>query len=124
MRTWFAGWMLLLVGLALPAAGGPARVCLGDLLPAAVEEESGDCCPDCDPSGSDPCCVELDELPDVVAPAVEPDLPLPPLAERGAEPLPAPAAPSVPGRGVFSATPIRGPTSPAAYRATLEIWLI
>jgi hypothetical protein len=105
--------------MMLPVAAMPLRVCL--LEDKRVDP---DCCSDCDrqSDGRDPCCMDVDPLPDsqtpqpliVLPPVIVIDLPettilKPVMMESGCD--------------IFELSePIRGPTSPAAYRAVLGVW--
>ena len=118
--------LLACLGMMIPLAGSPLRLCLLEnrLLPGGAEcgAEKDPCCPDCGDHHEDPCCVELEELPDAPVPLYPDELPAPLVMD-----LPSPAfiAPlPVLGAGSVhrAATPIRGPDTPAAHRALLGVW--
>lgn len=121
-----AAFLLACLGMMIPLAGSPLRLCLLEnrLLVGGsgcgVEEEP--CCPDCGDHHEDPCCVELEELPDAPAPVVPDELPAPPVMDLPefacVAPPPLLAACSVHA----AATPIRGPDTPASHRALLGVW--
>jgi hypothetical protein len=127
MKRVIAAFLLACLGMMIPLAGSPLRLCLLEnrLLVGGSEcggEEKDPCCPDCGDHHEDPCCVELDELPDVPVPQAPDELPVPPVMD-----LPAPAF--VAPRTIFTAcsvhlaaTPVRGPDTPAAHRALLGVW--
>lgn len=131
MRRAIAAFLLVCLGVIIPLAGSPVRICLldGKLLMPGISECSRDtvkapCCPDCGEKehGDSPCCLAIDELPDATPPAIADPLPaaivmdLPEPLFRIPAPAPATAA-------VFrAAVPIRGPDSPAARRAVLGVW--
>ncbi len=126
MRRVIAAFLLACLGMMIPLAGSPLRLCLLEnrLLVggSGCGAEKDPCCPDCGDHHEDPCCVELEELPEAPAPAVPDDLPSPPVMD-----LPAPAfiapPPLIRGGSVhFAATPIRGPDTLAAHRSWLGVW--
>jgi hypothetical protein len=128
MKRWVAAFLLWCLGMMIPAVASPLRFCLidGSTHPLGLLVDGGKskCCDDCTPESedTDPCCVELEQPPDASIPqipAVLPaqfasDLPLLPWLIR----MPVDTALT----GPVVARPIRGPTSPAAYRAILEVW--
>jgi hypothetical protein len=101
------------------------RICLIELGFVSVAEDS-QCCPDCDREDEQPssCCIDLEELPDATVPQSPTELPVALLVEMP----PALSVISIPleshQRSFFLSVPIRGPTSPSAYRAVLGIWSI
>jgi hypothetical protein len=126
MKRVIAAILLACLGMMIPLAGSPLRLCLLEnrLLVGGLEcgGEKDPCCPDCGDRHEDPCCVELEELPEAPAPAVPDDLPSPPVMD-----LPAPAfiapPPLIHGGSVHCASaPIRGPDTPAAHRSWLGVW--
>jgi hypothetical protein len=125
MRKVIATFLLACLGMMLPTAALPLRVCF--LEPQIFMADGGPdskCCPDCtrESDESDPCCVDLEALPD--APAPQPSIELPPaiitfICENA---ILAPLRIER-DRKVFARPErIRGPTSPAAHRAVLGIW--
>ncbi|MFM2242936.1 MAG: hypothetical protein RLZ97_1791 [Verrucomicrobiota bacterium] len=125
MRQLLAILLLTCFGMMLPAAAVPVRVCILErALVAGGGDEDRKCCPDCNRGEPDhaSCCLDLEGLPDTSAP--QPMIELPPLiaADLPADTWLSPVVTEL-GRKAFSASePIRGPTSPAAYRAVLGIW--
>jgi hypothetical protein len=132
MRKTLAALLLVCLGILIPLAASPVRVCLldGTITSAVFPAGSGDscedseCCPDCDRDADPeaPCCVDLDELPD--SPVPHPPVELPPavFAELPQHACPE-AALAEPVRVVFTRSEsIRGPDSPTAYRAVLGVW--
>jgi len=124
MRKVVAMLLLICVGIMIPASASPARICFLEFGLKSCQAESK-CCPDCnrDSGLPDPCCMDLEELPDAPAPQLPVELP----AAAGAD---VPASFCAARRVLtehywersFVSKPIRGPTSPAAYRAVLGIW--
>lgn len=128
MRQFLAILLLVCFGMMLPTAALSVRVCTSEQTIYIVgSSEDNNCCSDgCheeDPdSHSDPCCLELEKLPDTLLP--QPTIELPPFV-AAALPTSAFLAPAVNELGSQEFAPsdqIRGPTSPAAYRAVLGIW--
>ncbi len=119
MRNLIAALMLACLGIMLPAMAGPLRFCLIEECLLIATEES-DCCPDCDRSADQPCCVDLDALPDAAPPQLA--LELPPVTARELPAIAIPAALESDHRLKSGAKPIRGPASPTAHRAVLGIW--
>lgn len=126
MERLVATILLACLGMIIPLAGSPLRLCLLEnrLLVGGSDcgEEKDPCCPDCGDHHEVPCCVELEKLPDVPVPPAPDVLPGP-----FAMDLPQPAF--VAPRPTFTAcsvhlaaTPIRGPDTPAAHRALLGVW--
>ena len=123
VRQILSALLLVCVGILIPASASPVRICF---LKFELNSSQGDskCCKDCSQESGqpDPCCLDLEELPDsgtpqvpvVLPPAIVSDVPV------GLCPIHAMTWISVRNFGV--STPIRGPTSPAAYRAVLGIW--
>jgi hypothetical protein len=126
MKRVIAAVLLACLGMMVPLAGSPLRLCLLEnrLLLGGSEcgAEKDPCCPDCGDHHEDPCCVELEELPDAPVPPAPDDLPVLPAMDLPgpafAAPRPVAAACSV----HRAATPIRGPDTPAARRALLGVW--
>jgi hypothetical protein len=126
MKRVIAAFLLACLGMMIPLAGSPLRLCLLEnrwlVGGSECDGEKDPCCPDCGDPREDPCCVELEELPEAPAPAIPDDLPSPPVMHLQ---VPASIAPPPLIRGGsvhFAATPIRGPDSPAARRAWLGVW--
>lgn len=131
MQRLLAAVLMFCFGIMLPLAASPVRMCLmeGTIhvpgFPAiGVADTHGDaCCPDCG-NHDQPCCAELQKLPDSTLPATFPDLP--PLV--GID-LPgvwflAPLEPVVLDPAFHPSVPIRGPDTPSEHRAVLAIWRI
>lgn len=126
MQRLVAAILLACLGMMIPLAGSPLRLCLLEnrLLVggSGCGAEKDPCCRDCGDSPEDPCCVELEEMPDVPVPPVPDELPAPPVMDL---PEPAFVAPPPVLAAVsvhLAATPIRGPDTPAAHRAVLGVW--
>ena len=117
--------------MIFPLAGSPVRFCVLDhkvLIQGSgtcgKEAKKKTCCPDCSEKKSkdDPCCLEVDHLPDATPPAVPDNVP-PALVMDLPEPMfMAPVMAPVLEHVFVAATPIRGPDTPAARRAVLGIW--
>ncbi len=125
MRKLIATMLLFCVSLMTLTSASPTRICLIELGLISVPEDSK-CCPDCDREGELPssCCIDIEDLPDATAPESPTGLPAALLVEMPPE-LTVTLTPQNSRHRIFSITnPIRGPTSPAAYRAVLGIWRI
>ena len=119
MRRAIAVFLLACLGMLVPLAASPLRVCLMETKAA----EAAACCAKChqDPKHDPGCCVEI-EQPDAPLPgfpaglpaAIALDLPQPVFVLPPAELLPAIA------QDYFE--PIRGPDTPCRLRAILSIW--
>ena len=122
MRSALAIFLIFCVGMMIPAPASSVRVCLLEqrIISLCPQVE---CCEDCEKNQNppDPCCVEVEKLPDVAVPHAPLGLPPAIVTEIAIPVSPQPAA-GVELK-VFSASePIRGPDSPTAYRAVLGIW--
>ena len=132
MRKSLAAFLLVCLGVLIPLAASPVRVCLLDgtitsaaFPPGAPDEcADGGCCPDCnrDADPQAPCCVDLEELPDSSVP--HPPVELPPAVFAELPPHACPEASIAEPFRSGSHRPVanRGPASPAAYRAVLGTW--
>ena len=117
--------LLACFGILLPTAASPVRVCMLEnrLLVSEVDSDSN-CCSDCtrETDERNPCCMDLEALPDASAPQPSVDLPPITITELQVAAIPPPMTVDL-YRWIDSPTgAIRGPTSPAAYRAVLSIW--
>lgn len=123
VREMLAVLLLFCVGLLIPASASPVRICFLELGINSYQNDSK-CCEDCsqETEQPDPCCHDLDELPDSPAPKLPVELPAAVISDVPTSVcLNSLLAPT--WRCFFSVSrPIRGPTSPAAYRAVLGIW--
>ena len=123
MRKVLAAFLLFCVGIMISASATPVRICLLDSSLETGREDSK-CCSDCtrETETSDPCCHDLEQLPD--SPVPQDPVELPPLVMADLPPpfFIAPVVNRVRGESVHASGPIRGPTSPAAHRAVLGIW--
>ena len=122
MRRAIAAFLLACLGMMLPLAAAPVRICL--IENKIMEAGDKPCCPKCqkETKHDSGCCVQLEELPDAplagfpegVPPLMVVDLPpqtflLPPVA-------------LVPVELFSAAAPIRGPDEPCRLRAKLGVW--
>jgi hypothetical protein len=127
MRRAIAALLLVCLGILVPLAATPVRLCLLEqrlLVPGAMEcglKESA-CCPDCGDHHEEPCCLDLEDLPDAPAPSFPQGLPAIAAIDLPAPVFVLPPAVLVEDSGFEAAVPIRGPDSPAAWRARLEVW--
>lgn len=123
MRRLLAALLLVCVGILIPAGATPVRFCFLELGLNSAQEESK-CCPDCnqDTKRPDPCCLDLEELPDARAPQLPRELPPAVVVDAPSMLCPSPVMTVIHRDSFFESKPIRGPTSPAAYRAVLGIW--
>lgn len=126
MKRFAALLLLACLGMMIPLAGSPLRLCLLEnrLLVGGSEcgGERDPCCPDCGDHHEDPCCVELEELPDAPAPVVPDELPAPPVMDLPEFACVVPPPLLVACSVHAAAAPIRGPDTPAAHRALLGVW--
>lgn len=123
MRKVLAAFLLFCVGIMVSASATPVRICLLNASLESAKEEST-CCTDCtrEAEKSEPCCHDLEQLPD--APVPQDPVELPPAVVADLPPVlfVSPVL-TVVYQEMFSVSePIRGPTSPAAHRAVLGIW--
>jgi hypothetical protein len=123
MRKILAAFLLVCLGILLPLAASPLRFCLMqggayDFLSASQE-----CCTDCQ-QGSEPapCCVELEKLPDISPPLGPLEVPPAVLVELGEISHPVSVRVLQPPHHAPVMPPIRGPTTPSAFRAVIGIW--
>jgi len=124
MRRVLAALLLFCVGILIPASASPVRICFLELEMNSNQANSR-CCTDCSQGTEqpDPCCHDLEKLPDSQAPVLRVELPAAMITDVPAGLCPAPVMIARNSRGCFpESAPIRGPTSPAAYRAVLGIW--
>ena len=115
--------LLFCVGMMIPASASPVRVCLLELQLKSKPSEAK-CCTDCSRGSEqpDPCCHDLEELPDAPAPQLPTGLPPVVITDLPSSICRNPVMKEL-DLGCFAVSePIRGPTSPAAYRAVLGIW--
>lgn len=126
MQRLVAAILLACLGMIIPLAGSPLRLCLLEnrLLVGGSDcgEEKDPCCPDCGDHHEDPCCVELEEMPDVPVPPAPDELPAPLVMDLPKVAFVAPPPVITDGLVHLAATPIRGPDTPAAHRAVLGVW--
>jgi hypothetical protein len=115
--------LLFCVGILIPASASPVRICLLELGMSSAQEESK-CCPDCSQGTEQPdsCCLDLEELPDASAPQLPTEIPAVVMVDVPLSLCPTPMVTELHRGFSPSSEPIRGPTSPAAYRAVLGIW--
>lgn len=126
MQRLVAAILLACLGMMIPLAGSPLRLCLLEnrLLVggSACGGEKDPCCPDCGDHHEEPCCVELEEMPDVPVPPAPDELPAPTVMDLPDPAFVAPPLVLAAGSVHLAATPIRGPDTPAAHRAWLGVW--
>lgn len=127
MRRVIAALLLVCLGIMVPLAAMPVRLCLLEhrvLVPGASEckVKKSKCCPDCGGHHQKPCCVDLEEMPDATAPSVPEGLPAIVAIDLPAPVFVLPPAVLVEDSTYEAAVPIRGPDSPSAWRARLEVW--
>jgi hypothetical protein len=126
MQRIVAAILLACLGMMIPLAGSPLRLCLLEnrLLVggSGCGAEKDPCCPDCGDSPVEPCCVELEEMPDVPVPPAPDELPVPLVIDLPKLAFVAPRPVITDGSVHPAATPIRGPATPAAHRALLGVW--
>jgi hypothetical protein len=127
MRRAIAAFLLACLGMMIPLAASQVRLCLLDnrLLVAGSSEcgaEKSPCCPDCGDHHEDPCCLELEDLPEAPAPVAPVTLPVAVAIDLPPTLFVAPPAVLVETAAFEASVPIRGPDSPAAWRAMLEVW--
>lgn len=108
----------------IPLAATPVRLCLLEhrLFAAGCGAEKSPCCPDCGDHYEEPCCVDLEDLPDAPAPSFPEGLPVIAAIDLPPPVFTVPPAVLVEASVFEAAAPIRGPDSPAAWRAMLEVW--
>ena len=119
-----AALLLFCVGILIPASASHVRICFLEFGLNSFQADSK-CCPDCNQGTEqpDPCCHDLEELPDAPAPQLPLELPAAVVTDAPTDLCPAPLLIAWFSRSDFHVlVPIRGPTSPAAYRAVLGIW--
>ncbi len=123
MRKLTAVMLLFYVGIMIPAAATPIRICLLEMRLNSSQVQSK-CCPDCtqETEQPDPCCHDLDELPDALAPQMPTELPSAVIVDLPFSIYSSPVLIEANPKGFSVSKPIRGPTSPAAYQAVLGIW--
>lgn len=113
--------------MIVPLAATPVRLCLLEhrvLMPGVSEcgLEKSKCCPDCKGDHEDPCCVDLEDLPEAPPPSFPEGLPAIAAIDLPAPVFVLPPVVLVENATFEAAVPIRGPDSPAAWRARLEVW--
>lgn len=125
MRKLLATLLLFYVGMMTLTAASHTRICLIEMGLKWVQEDSP-CCPECDRESEQPssCCIDLEKLPDATAPQFSAVLPDALLVEMSPELTVTWVALKCRTYTYFVSESIRGPTSPAAYRAVLGIWRI
>lgn len=138
IRQFIALLLLASLGLMIPTAISPIRVCrlestvyLGGIKSFGVVSKTDGiwklkCCAECGEEDGEhaPCCVELQKLPDAPEPSAPVGLP-PVLAVEPNDFLVGIECHVEELTEVFSAAePIRGPTSGGTRRALLGVWVI
>ncbi len=123
MQRTLAALLLICVGILIPASAAPVRICFMELGLNTYQEFSK-CCIDCSQESEvpDPCCHDLEELPEAIAPQFPAELPAAVITEMPVHHCLTPVTTILPLAHFPTSAPIRGPTSPAAFRAVLSIW--
>jgi len=118
-----AALLLFCVGILIPASASPVRICFLEFALNSSQADSK-CCQDCSQGTEepDPCCHDLEKLPDAPAPQFPVELPPAVITDLPADLCPAFVMIEMCRTFLPVSAPIRGPTSPAAYRAVLGIW--
>jgi hypothetical protein len=121
--------LLACFGILVPLSASPVRVCLLDTYATGGSLVMGPdagkkCCPECtrESETPDPCCVDVEDLPESTPPQSSFELPPVVLTDLAELPGLLPSRLEIPTEVFSHSEPIRGPTSPAAYRAVLAIW--
>lgn len=118
MRRAIAVFLLACLGMLVPLAATPVRICLLETKAAKTT-----CCPKChqEPKHDPACCLEIEQqeaplpgFPEGLPAVIAIDLPPPVFDLPPVELLPV----AVPG--MFE--PIRGPDTPCRHRAILGVW--
>ena len=117
--------MLACFGVLLPTAAASVRVCL--LEERVLIAELGDgsaCCSDCsrETEERDPCCLDLEALPDSSVPEASVELPAALISDLPQNAMMPPMKPHLGGQVFVRPEAILGRASPAAYRAVLNQW--
>jgi hypothetical protein len=118
-----AALLLFCVGILIPASASPVRICFLEFELNSSQADSK-CCSDCSKGTEkpDPCCHDLEKLPDSGVPQDPVELPAAVITDVPASLCLTPVTAPMCLRHFPVSAPIRGPTSPAAYRAVLGIW--
>lgn len=125
VRRVIAAGLLVCFGIILPVAAVPTRVCLLERkLMVSSPGEAEKCCSECqrDSEDPEPCCHDLDGLPDSQAPHPGFELPALPVVDLPSLMTPLPISRVSDLKPDAHEAPIRGPTSPAGWRAVLAVW--
>lgn len=129
LRQFIAILLLACFGILVPVSASQVRVCLleGDSAGVLIGQDAGEkCCEECSRGSEvpEPCCVDVEDLPDSTSPQSSYELPPVVLTDLPEMLRPAPLHQEVQPRAIPRLEPIRGPTSPTAYRAVLGIWTL
>jgi len=128
MRRVIATLLLVCFGMLVPLAAMPVRLCLMEqrvLVPgvSTCSQKKSKCCPEHGGHHrNDPCCVDVDELPHAPLPSFPESLPAIVAIDLPPPVFVLPPAVLVEVSSYEAAVPIRGPDSPSAWRARLEVW--
>lgn len=121
--------MLLLAcfGILVPLSASPVRVCLLDVAAGSLQvghDAGKKCCAECtrESETPDPCCVDVEDLPDSTPPQSSFELPPVVLTDLAEFSDLSALREEIPSEVFSHSEPIRGPTSPSAFRAVLGIW--
>ena len=115
--------LLFCVGILIPASASPVRICFLEFGLNSFQVDAK-CCSDCSQESElpDPCCHDLEKLPESGVPQLPVELPPTIVTDVLTDFYPIHVMAWTPRKSFEVFTPIRGPTSPAAYRAVLGIW--
>jgi len=125
MRRVIATFLLVCLGIMLPTAASPVRICFlqEQIITANVGPDSS-CCPDCtkETHDSTPCCVDLETMPDAATP--QPSIERPPIISISIceNAILGPLSITYDRKSSLLPQRVWGPTSPTAHRAVLGIW--
>ena len=131
MRRLLATFLLVCLGIMIPLAASPIRVCILDMQTLSVgfpdlgptTEQESNCCSDCGETHKE-CCSELKQLPDSTLPSGHLELPILAVADLPRLHFIPHLIPLVGQRAFHPSISIRGPDTPSAHRAVLSIWRI
>ena len=122
MRRVIAAFLLACLGMMIPLAAAPLRICLleNEIMAAAAKP----CCPECkkETKHESDCCMQLEELPDAPLAGFPEEVPPLMAVDLPSEPFLLPPVAVVPVETYCASTPIRGPDEPHRLQAILGVW--